>query len=157
MNNLTKITTIGLPAVMGLGLAWVGIRIMSNERRLATREMELRLQLNAKSLKGIQKKERQKFLKTYYVFTRNQILPIPLPIYRHISLTKFNNYLIFSSMELKTTPFPLTHHLQAIPCTHLQRQAYLYPPIHSAELEHDLTRPLETSLLGSHEKTYRLL
>ena len=49
MNNLTKITTIGLPAAIGLGLSWVGVRIMSNERKLATREMELRLQLDATS------------------------------------------------------------------------------------------------------------
>ena len=53
MNNLTKITTIGLPAVIGLGLAWVGVRIMSNERKLATREMELSLQLDAKAIKGL--------------------------------------------------------------------------------------------------------
>ena len=53
MNNLTKITTIGLPATIGLGLAWVGIRIMRNETRLATREMELRLQLDAKAIKGL--------------------------------------------------------------------------------------------------------
>ena len=53
MNKLTKITTIGLPAAIGLGLAWVGVRIMSNERKLATREMELRLQLNAKTIKGL--------------------------------------------------------------------------------------------------------
>ena len=53
MNNLTKITTIGLPAAIGLGLAWVGVRIMSNERKLATREMELRLQLDAKAIKGL--------------------------------------------------------------------------------------------------------
>ena len=53
MNSLTKITTIGLPAAIGLGLAWVGARIMSNERKLATREMELRLQLDAKAIKGL--------------------------------------------------------------------------------------------------------
>ena len=53
MNNLTKITTIGLLAAIGLGLAWVGVRIMSNERKLATREMELRLQLDAKAIKGL--------------------------------------------------------------------------------------------------------
>ena len=53
MNNLTKITTIGLPAAIGLGLAWVGARIIRNERKLATRERELRLQLNAKALKNI--------------------------------------------------------------------------------------------------------
>ena len=53
MSNLAKITTIGLPAAIGLGLAWVGGRIMSNERKIATREMELRLQLDAKALKGL--------------------------------------------------------------------------------------------------------
>ena len=53
MNNLTKITTIGIPAAIGLGLAWLGVRIMSNERKLATREMELRLQLDAKAIKGL--------------------------------------------------------------------------------------------------------
>ena len=53
MTNLTKFTTIGLPAAIGLGLAWVGVRIMRNERKLATREMELRLQLNAKAIKNI--------------------------------------------------------------------------------------------------------
>ena len=50
MNNLTKITTIGLPAAIGLGLAWVGVRIMSNERKLITREMELRHQLDVKDI-----------------------------------------------------------------------------------------------------------
>ena len=53
MNNITKITTIGLPAAIGLGLAWVGVRIMSNERKLATRETELRLQLDAKAIKDL--------------------------------------------------------------------------------------------------------
>ena len=53
MNNLAKITTIGFPAAIGLGLAWVGVRIMSNERKLATREVELRLQLDAKAIKGL--------------------------------------------------------------------------------------------------------
>ena len=53
MSNITKIATIGLPAAIGLGLTWVGIRIMSNERKLATREMELRLQLDAKAIKGL--------------------------------------------------------------------------------------------------------
>ena len=53
MNNLAKITTIGFPAAIGLGIAWVGVRIMSNERKLATREMELRLQLDAKAIKAL--------------------------------------------------------------------------------------------------------
>ena len=51
MNNITKVTTIGLPAVIGLGVAWVGVRIMSNERKLATREKELRLQLDVKGIR----------------------------------------------------------------------------------------------------------
>ena len=51
MNNLTRITTIGLPAAIGLGLVWVGVRIMNNERKLATRAMELRLQLDTKAIK----------------------------------------------------------------------------------------------------------
>ena len=53
MKNIAKITTIGLPAAIGLGLAWVGVRIMSNERKLATRETELRLQLDAKAIKDL--------------------------------------------------------------------------------------------------------
>ena len=50
MNNLT---TIGLPAAIGLGLAWLGVRIINNERKLATRKTELRLQLDAKDIKGL--------------------------------------------------------------------------------------------------------
>ena len=53
MNNLAKITTIGFPAAIGLGLAWVGVQIMRNEAKLATIEMELRLQLDAKAIKGL--------------------------------------------------------------------------------------------------------
>ena len=53
MNNITKITTIGLTAAIDLGLAWVGVRIMSNERRIAKRKMEPRLQLDAKAIKGL--------------------------------------------------------------------------------------------------------
>ena len=53
MNHFKKIVTIGLQSVIDLGLAWVGVRIMSNERRLTTREMELRLQIDAKSIGGI--------------------------------------------------------------------------------------------------------
>ena len=52
MKNIAKITTIGLPAAIGLGLAWVGVRIMSNERKLLIREIELSLELDAKNIKG---------------------------------------------------------------------------------------------------------
>ena len=34
MNNITRVTTIGLPAAIGLGLAWVGVQIMKNEKGL---------------------------------------------------------------------------------------------------------------------------
>ena len=51
MGNLTKITTIGIPAAIGLGLAWIGVRIMRNEKYLSTREIELQLQLDSKLLK----------------------------------------------------------------------------------------------------------
>ena len=53
MSNITRISNFGLPAVIGLGIAWVGLRIISNESRLETRRMELQLQLDAKSIKGI--------------------------------------------------------------------------------------------------------
>ena len=53
MINITKVTSIGLPAFIGLGLAWIGVRIISNEKRLETRRMELQLQLDAKSIKGL--------------------------------------------------------------------------------------------------------
>ena len=53
MNNFIKITTIGLPAAIGLGLTWVDVRIISNEGKLTTMEMEIQLQLDAKALKGL--------------------------------------------------------------------------------------------------------
>ena len=53
MNNITRITSMGIPAVIGLGLAWIGVRIISNEQRLKNRKLELRLQLDAKSIKGL--------------------------------------------------------------------------------------------------------
>ena len=53
MINITKVTNIGLPAFLGLGFAWIGFRIISNEKRLEKRRMELQLQLNTKSIKGL--------------------------------------------------------------------------------------------------------
>ena len=52
MNSITKVTTIGIPAVVGLGLAWIGNRIIRNETVLKSRELELQLQLNTKSIKN---------------------------------------------------------------------------------------------------------
>ena len=54
MNSITKFTTIGIPAVVGLGLAWVANRIIRNEKELKKRELELQLQLNTKSIKNFQ-------------------------------------------------------------------------------------------------------
>ena len=51
MNSITRITTIGIPAVIGLGLAWIGNRIIRNEKELKNRELELKLQLTTKSIK----------------------------------------------------------------------------------------------------------
>ena len=53
MSYITKATSIGLPAFIGLGIAWIGVRIISNEKILETRRMELQLQLDAQSIKGL--------------------------------------------------------------------------------------------------------
>ena len=54
MNSITRVTTIGIPAVVGLGLAWVGNRIIRNEAELINRELELKLQLDTKTIKSFQ-------------------------------------------------------------------------------------------------------
>ena len=54
MNSITRVTIIGIPAVFGLGLAWVGNRIIRNERELRNRELELKLQLETKSINRFQ-------------------------------------------------------------------------------------------------------
>ena len=54
MNSITKFTTIGIPVIMGLGLAWIGNRIIRNETLLKDRELELQLQLDTKSFKRFQ-------------------------------------------------------------------------------------------------------
>jgi len=54
MNSLTKITRIGIPAVIGIGIAWIGNRIIRNESNLRNRELELKIQLDTKSIKSFQ-------------------------------------------------------------------------------------------------------
>ena len=54
MNNITKVTTIGMPAVLGLGIALFVNRIIRNEKELKIRELELQRQLNKKSIKSFQ-------------------------------------------------------------------------------------------------------
>ena len=51
MINITRATTFGIPAIIGLGLAWVGNRIIGNEKELKNRELELKVQFDTKSIK----------------------------------------------------------------------------------------------------------
>ena len=48
MNRIKKVGVFGLPAILGLGLAWVGNRVIRNEKKLKNRELELKLQLKTK-------------------------------------------------------------------------------------------------------------
>ena len=48
MNSITRFSAIGIPAIIGIGVAWVGNRIIKNEKELKNRELELKLQLNNK-------------------------------------------------------------------------------------------------------------
>ena len=48
MNSITRISALGIPTLIGIGIAWVGNRIIKNEKELKNRELELRLQLNNK-------------------------------------------------------------------------------------------------------------
>jgi len=48
MNSITRMTSIGIPAAIGLSLAWVGNRMIKNEKELKIRELELQLQLDEK-------------------------------------------------------------------------------------------------------------
>jgi len=48
MQSLTRFSVIGIPATIGIGIAWVGNRIIKNEKGLKDRELELKLQLNNK-------------------------------------------------------------------------------------------------------------
>ena len=53
MNNITRITSIGIPAIIGLGIAWVGNRIIRNEKELLNRELELKVQLDKKLIENL--------------------------------------------------------------------------------------------------------
>ena len=48
MNSITRFSAIGIPAIIGMGIAWIGNRIIKNEKELKDRELELKLQLNNK-------------------------------------------------------------------------------------------------------------
>ena len=48
MNSITRFSAIGIPAIIGMGIAWIGNRIIKNEKEIKDRELELKLQLNNK-------------------------------------------------------------------------------------------------------------
>ena len=48
MHSIKRFSAIGIPAVIGMGLAWLGNRIIKNEKELKDRELQLKLQLNNK-------------------------------------------------------------------------------------------------------------
>ena len=48
MDSITRISSIGIPAIIGMGIVWVGNLIIKNEKGLKDRELELKLQLNNK-------------------------------------------------------------------------------------------------------------
>ena len=51
MNSITRVTSIGIPAIIGIGIAWIGNRLIRNEKELKNRELELKLKLEPKSIK----------------------------------------------------------------------------------------------------------
>ena len=48
MNSITKFSVISIPTIIGMGIAWVGNRMIKNEKELKNRELQLKLQLNNK-------------------------------------------------------------------------------------------------------------
>tara|TARA_Y100001968_G_C19353606_1_gene716007 strand:- start:293 stop:478 length:186 start_codon:yes stop_codon:yes gene_type:complete len=53
MNNLSRLPALGIPVLVGIGIAWLGNRIIRNEGRLAERQIELELQLRDRPLKNL--------------------------------------------------------------------------------------------------------
>ena len=53
MSRITKLTSFGLPALVGLGVAWVGIRVINNKQKIETRLIELENQLKGNSFSKI--------------------------------------------------------------------------------------------------------
>ena len=49
MNSLTRFSAISIPTLIGIGVAWIGNRIIKNEKVLKDREFELKLQLKKKN------------------------------------------------------------------------------------------------------------
>ena len=49
MNRITKFANVSIPAIVGAGIAWIGIRIIRNEKKIEARRIELKLQLKHRS------------------------------------------------------------------------------------------------------------
>ncbi len=50
MSTTKHFAYFGIPAVVGIGVAWLGLNLLKNERKLEQRKIELEIELNAKSI-----------------------------------------------------------------------------------------------------------
>ena len=50
MNDSKRLIGLILPATLGLGIAWVGIRLIRSQHRLEQRKIELEMQLAGQNL-----------------------------------------------------------------------------------------------------------
>ena len=48
MNRISRFSANVIPAIIGMGIAWVGNRIIKNEKGLKDHELELKIKLNDK-------------------------------------------------------------------------------------------------------------
>ncbi len=53
MNSLSKLTSAALPVILGLGVAWISIKLIKNEKKLITRKIELQKHLEKNLLKQL--------------------------------------------------------------------------------------------------------
>ena len=53
MKDFQKLSSIAIPALLCLGAGYLGLRIISNEKNIQARRIELELQLAAKALKRL--------------------------------------------------------------------------------------------------------
>ena len=52
MKSFTSFVSIVIPAAIGMGVSWLGLRIIQNEKKLTQRKNELEIELRIKALKG---------------------------------------------------------------------------------------------------------
>ena len=50
MSVTKQFTYFGVRAVVGIGVAWLGLALLRNEKKLEQRRMELEIELNAKCI-----------------------------------------------------------------------------------------------------------